>query len=137
MSESKPGKTLLIVVLVLFGGGGFVAYPMVQWFRLEVAARDVISDNHISRFPDAEKLLSVIPELKATGAKLSNPGLEVTIKLEQRHAGPAIMWFLSIRIKNGSKEFETEKRVETEWQEDELEILRDAGVVVRRLSDDE
>jgi hypothetical protein len=134
VSESKSGKTLLIVVLVLFGGGGLLAWPMVQWFRLEMSARDVISDKNLTRFPDAAKVLSVIPQLKASGVQLGSADLEVTVRLDQRQVGPVIMWYLSVRMKSGSKEFETEKRVETEWQEDQLEILEAAGVVVNRLN---
>lgn len=134
MSESKSSKALYVVILVLLGGGGFVVWPMVQWFRLEMAARDVINDKNLTRFPDAEKVLGVIPKIKATGAKLGSADLVVTIHLDQRQAGPVIMWFLALKVKSGSKEFETEKRVETDWKRDQLQILREAGVTVNYLN---
>ncbi len=137
MSESKSGKMLLIAIVILFGGGGLLVYPMAQWFRLEMEARKAIDDTTLTRFPDAAKVLGVEAALKKSGAALGFKDLKVTLKLTQRRVGPAIMWFLAVNVKSGSKEFETEKRVETEWQSDELDLLREGGCVVSRLGGDD
>lgn len=133
MSEAKSGKILLIAILILFGGGGLLIYPQVQWFRLEMAARDSIKDNTLTRFPDSEKVLGVPARLQKDAAGLGIKDLQVTLKLTQRRVGPTVMWFLAVNVKSGSKEFETEKRVETEWQDDELELLREGGCQVTVL----
>lgn len=138
MSQSKSGKILVVAIVILFGGGALLSYPMVQWFRLEMAAREAIGDTKLGRFPDPAKLLTVLDGVKATGTKLGYSDLQVTIKLTERQVGPAIMWFFAVNIRSGSKEFETEKRVETEWQEDQLEILEEAGCkIVRHYNPDE
>ena len=135
MSESKSGKGLLIVVLLLLGGGGFILYPGVQWFRLEMAARDAISDNTLTRFPDSAKILGIPESVKNSGKKLGFTDLEVLIKMEERKVGPVVMWFAIVNIKSGSKEFQTENRVETNWQDEALDELRDGDCLVDRLHD--
>jgi hypothetical protein len=137
VSESKSGKMLLVAILILFGGGGFLLYPQVQWFRYEMAARDAISDKALTRFPDADKVLAVESALGKSATALGIKDAKVSLKLTQRRVGPAVMWFLAVNIKSGTKEFETEKRVETEWQSDELDLLREGGCVVSRLGGDD
>lgn len=137
MSESKSGKMLLIAIVILFGGGGLLVYPMAQWFRMEMAARDAIKDSKLTRFPDAAKVLKVEEDLNKAGTALGFKDLKVTLKLSQRRVGPAVMWFLGVNVKSGTKEFETEKRVETEWQSDQLELLREGGCLVSRLGGDD
>lgn len=133
MSESKSGKMLLIAILILFGGGGFLIYPQVQWFRFEMAARDAVSDKALGRFPDSEKILGVTQQVQKSAAALKVKDLKVTVKLTERRVGPTTMWFVAANVKSGTKEFETERRIETEWERDDLEYLREEGIVITRV----
>lgn len=133
MSEGKGGKGLMIVVLLALGAGGYFVYPGVQWFRLEMETRTAINDDRLSRFPDAAKVLSVRPALEAEGAKLGFAPLTVGLHMEQRRVGPAVMWFLIATVTSEERTFAWEKRIETEWQSEDLEALHAGGCRVTPL----
>lgn len=135
MSEDSKGKKLfgLIVLAAIAGGGYFVGLPALNWFRLEMAAREAIDDKRLTRFPDAAKVLAVRERLEKEGTRLGFQPLKVDLLLYERRVGPDVWWFVQTTVTAGNKKFATEKRCETPWTEDDLEVLREGGCTVTRL----
>lgn len=135
MSDGSKGRKVFggLIVLALLGGGYFVAWPALNWFRVEMAARESIDDMRLTRFPDVAKLLGVRQRLTEEGARRGFPGLQVELLLYERLVGPDVWWFLEAKVVAESRVFATEKRIETVWTEEDLEALGAGGCTVRRL----
>ena len=123
-------KKGLILGLIVVGVLAFFGYPYLQWFRLTMAVRDEMDDKHIGRFPSVADISDLETTFEDHAKKIGYKSIDIERELEYRDMGNTRFWFLKVQLKVPGHSFKMERRVETEFEDYDLDKAREDGVIV-------
>lgn len=123
--DAKKGLIAGVVILVVAGALG---YPRFNDFRYFMEVKELGEGTKgIGRFPSVDDLIQFQSDVHAAGQRLGVKDPEITMTLEYRGVGPAVLMFVIVKAKTSAGGFSYERQVETKYDFSDRDTLREAG----------
>lgn len=129
----KDRKVPIAVMLGLIIAAVFM-WPHIKWLLYTMDVQEAMNDKNFGRFPTIEVIVNHDPKLVKLGEKRGFQSITIEKSLMQRNVGATNFWYIVLKIRNPDHSYQFERRIETGFDDSELDELEEAGVKVIRES---